>query len=81
MTNEPGRVQALLAEFARVGVASEEQFRESRASPPAGQSASIPHADMMAVLKPLPDQAGPRAVRHATLAYCDRLPRLGAADA
>jgi hypothetical protein len=36
---------------------------------------------MMAVLKPLPDQAGPRAVGHATLAYWDRLPRHGATDA
>jgi hypothetical protein len=74
MNSRPGRVQALLAEFARVGVMSAEQFLQSRAIPKAHRPASIPHDDMLALLQRLPDRAGPDAVRDAVIAHWDSLP-------
>jgi hypothetical protein len=64
-----GRVQQLLAELARVGVVSREQFEATRVQPTPTASPVIPHDVMMKLLMALPDQAGPDAVRTAILAY------------
>jgi hypothetical protein len=81
MTSQPGRVQAILAEFARIGVVGAEQHQQARAAPPVGQPAGIPHLDMLALLQQIPDDTGPLALRDAVIRYWDRRTNDRAPDA